>query len=107
MSSPLQVGVAAVNITAPVGSYPKGASTAGVLDLAGNVWEWTADWYAPYTADEQKDPKGPGSGTERVVRGGGFNGLKPAWAKPAYRWKATPDWRSDGVGFRCAADRAK
>ncbi|HZO13587.1 MAG TPA: bifunctional serine/threonine-protein kinase/formylglycine-generating enzyme family protein [Polyangiaceae bacterium] len=93
--------------TAPVGSFPKGASSAGVLDLAGNVWEWTADWYAPYTADEQKDPKGASSGTERVVRGGGFNGLKPAWAKPAYRWKATPDWRSDGVGFRCAADPRK
>jgi formylglycine-generating enzyme required for sulfatase activity/serine/threonine protein kinase len=93
--------------TAPVGSFPKGASSAGVMDLAGNVWEWTADWYAPYDAGEVTDPKGPGSGTERVVRGGGFNGLKPGWAKPAYRWKATPDWRSDGVGFRCAADRAK
>ncbi len=88
--------------TAPVGSYPAGASTAGVLDLAGNVWEWTADWYGPYVDDEQADPKGPQSGKTRVVRGGGFNGLKPAWAKPAYRWHTVPSTTSHGIGFRCA-----
>src|SRR5690606_30244652 len=88
--------------TAPVGSFEGGASSAGVLDLAGNVWEWTADWYGPYTADAADNPKGPASGEERVVRGGGFNGLKPAWAKPAYRWKTVPDTFSHGIGFRCA-----
>ena len=90
--------------TAPVGSFPEGASSAGVLDLAGNVWEWTADWYGPYGEAEQEDPKGAPEGTERVARGGGFNGLKPAWAKPAYRWKTDPATRSHGIGFRCAAD---
>jgi formylglycine-generating enzyme required for sulfatase activity len=90
--------------TAPVGSYEGGASSAGILDLAGNVWEWTADWYGPYADAEATDPKGPDSGTERSVRGGGFNGLKPAWAKPAYRWKTAPDTISHGIGFRCAAD---
>jgi formylglycine-generating enzyme required for sulfatase activity len=88
--------------TAPVGSYPDGAASSGVLDLAGNVWEWTADWYGPYLADEQSDPQGPISGKERVVRGGGFNGLRPAWAKPAFRWKTPPSTVSHGIGFRCA-----
>jgi hypothetical protein len=40
--------------TAPVGSFPKGASRYGVEDVVGNVWEWVADWYGPYTKDEQK-----------------------------------------------------
>ncbi len=88
--------------TAPVGSFPAGASTAGVLDLAGNVWEWTADWYGPYGSDAAENPTGPDSGTDRVVRGGGFNGLRPAWAKPAYRWHTTPETSSHGIGFRCA-----
>jgi formylglycine-generating enzyme required for sulfatase activity/tRNA A-37 threonylcarbamoyl transferase component Bud32 len=89
--------------TAPVGSYAAGASSAGILDLAGNVWEWTADWYGPYGDAEQTDPKGPDGGKDRVVRGGGFNGMKPQWAKPAYRWKTAPSTRSHGIGFRCAA----
>jgi eukaryotic-like serine/threonine-protein kinase len=88
--------------TAPVGSYQAGTSSGGIADLAGNVWEWTADWYGPYGDAEQSDPKGPASGTERVVRGGGFNGIKPQWEKPAYRWKTAPGTRSHGIGFRCA-----
>jgi formylglycine-generating enzyme required for sulfatase activity/serine/threonine protein kinase len=90
--------------TAPVGSFPEGASSAGVLDLAGNVWEWTADWYGPYADAEQTDPKGPPSGELRAVRGGGFNGIRSAWAKPAFRWKTAPSALSHGIGFRCAAD---
>ena len=45
--------------TAPVGSFPKGASRYGVQDVVGNVWEWVADWYGDYGKDEQTDPKGP------------------------------------------------
>ncbi len=90
--------------TAPVGSFPRGASSLGVLDLAGNVWEWTSDWYGPYSADAATDPKGPKEGTERVVRGGAFNGAMVDWAKPSYRWKSTPDTYNHAIGFRCAAD---
>ena len=90
--------------TAPVGSFPDGASSAGVLDLAGNVWEWTADWYGPYSAEPRQNPKGPDKGELRVMRGGAFNGSKPAWAKPAFRYRTDPTDQSHGVGFRCAAD---
>jgi formylglycine-generating enzyme required for sulfatase activity len=88
--------------TAPVGSFPKGATREGVVDLAGNVWEWTSDWYGPYTGDVASNPKGAETGTERVVRGGSFNGSMSAWAKPAYRWKTSPDVYNHAIGFRCA-----
>ena len=88
--------------TAPVGSFEAGASDKGIMDLAGNVWEWTADWYGEYSDGDQNDPTGASSGTERVARGGGFNGQYPAWAKPAFRWRTDPEARSQGVGFRCA-----
>ena len=93
--------------TAPVGTYPAGASALGVLDLAGNVWEWTADWYAPYADGAETDPKGPASGTERVVRGGAFNGFMTDWAKPSYRWRSVPDTYNHAIGFRCAIDPQK
>ena len=90
--------------TAPVGSFPAGATPQGVLDLAGNVWEWTGDWYGPYTPDAASNPKGAESGSERVVRGGSFNGSMSTWARPAYRWKTTPDTYNHAIGFRCAAN---
>jgi formylglycine-generating enzyme required for sulfatase activity len=88
--------------TAPVGSFPAGASSFGVLDLAGNVWEWTADWFGPYAADPAADPKGPATGTQRVVRGGDFTGGEPDWARPAFRWKTDPETYNHAIGFRCA-----
>ncbi len=91
--------------TAPVGSFPAGASQHGVFDLAGNVWEWTADWYGAYAQEGAGDGQGPRSGTERVVRGGSFNGSMNDWAKPAYRWKTTPDVYNHVIGFRCARDK--
>ena len=90
--------------TAPVGSFPAGASVFGVLDLAGNVWEWTADWHASYTADAVTNPRGPGTGTQRVARGGDFTGLQADWARPAFRWKTDPEVFNHALGFRCAAD---
>ena len=54
-----------------VGSYPNGASVYGVHDMAGNVWEWVADWYDMHYYKEKirDNPKGPKSGKFKVVRG--------------------------------------
>ncbi len=90
--------------TAPVGSFPAGAAAHGVMDLAGNVWEWTADYYAPYTEAKQQDPKGPATGDKRVVRGGDYFAFQADWARPAYRWKTEPASYNHAIGFRCAAD---
>jgi formylglycine-generating enzyme required for sulfatase activity len=88
--------------TAPVGSFPKGASRYGVEDVVGNVWEWVADWYGEYGKEEQHAPKGPREGDERVVRGGSWNGSYPSWVRPTFRYKQAPTERSYGIGFRCA-----
>ena len=89
--------------TAPVGSFPAGKSRYGVQDVVGNVWEWVADAYAPYTADEQTDPKGPPSGQGRAARGGAWNGAMASWVRPTFRFHYAPTMRSHGIGFRCAA----
>ncbi len=89
--------------TAPVGSFPAGKSRYGIQDVVGNVWEWVKDWYAPYTADERTDPRGPESGKERVIRGGAWNGAMAAWVRPTFRYHDAQTKRSHGIGFRCAA----
>src|SRR6185503_2551084 len=65
--------------TAPVGSFPLGASRWGIEDMVGNVWEWVADYYAPYTEADLDDPAGPRTGTTRAMRGGSWNGAYPDW----------------------------
>ncbi len=68
------VGAQAYDTVMPVGSFPAGASPYGALDMAGNVMEWTQDWYDRdyYAASPRKNPQGPATGAYRVVRGGSF-----------------------------------
>ncbi|MCP4514972.1 MAG: formylglycine-generating enzyme family protein, partial [Delftia sp.] len=76
-----------LNKTAPVGSYPSGASFYGPLNLAGNVWEWVSDWYdQDYydTPDLPLNPIGPASGSQHVMRGGNY-GFDAAKARAAHR----------------------
>jgi formylglycine-generating enzyme required for sulfatase activity len=94
---------AGVGDTTPVGAYPAGASPYGALDMAGNVWEWVADWYGEdyYRESPGENPLGPASGTNRVVRGGSWGNVQ--WlARAADRYGFTPDDRNSHVGFRCA-----
>jgi formylglycine-generating enzyme required for sulfatase activity len=90
--------------TAPVGSFPAGASPAGVLDMAGNVREWVADFYGPYPAGPQRDPTGPPTGEHRVVRGGSWNMTMATFLRSAYRSRDHQDLRLWFIGFRCAAN---
>ncbi len=86
-----------------VGSYPTGASPDGVMDMAGNTWEWVADWYDPwwYSKSPLKNPPGPPSGVSRVLRGGGFN--NPPWeVRTAHRHSGGPDGYAPDHSFRCA-----
>lgn len=91
--------------TAPVGSYPRGASPFKLLDMAGNVGEWTSDLYGPYDPMPAVDPTGAPSGASRVVRGGGWNSDKPAWVRAVERLDVPATYRGNDVGFRCAHAR--
>ena len=74
----------------------------GLYDMSGNVWEWCADWYDKnyYSRSPQADPKGPDSGTYRILRGGGRYSLDDI-CRSANRWYSL-DSRNQNVGFRCA-----
>ncbi|MBN1810791.1 MAG: SUMF1/EgtB/PvdO family nonheme iron enzyme [Anaerolineae bacterium] len=87
--------------TAPVGSFQDGASWCGALDMAGNVWEWVADWYGDYPSGAQTNPTGAGTGDARVLRGGSWY-HDPYYVRSANRYGKTPGWADGGAGFRCA-----
>ena len=85
---------------APVGSTTLGAGAWGQLDLAGNLWEWTLDWYAPYV-DPCVDCEYATPASDRSVRGGDFY-LGVSYLHPSYRGSNPPSYRGNDVGFRCA-----
>ncbi|MBM4422551.1 MAG: formylglycine-generating enzyme family protein, partial [Chloroflexi bacterium] len=89
--------------TAPVGSYPDGASPYGALDIAGNVWEWVNDWYSEnyYNTSPTENPPGPSSGDYRVLRGGSwYNEARNVRASGRLRF--FPDFGGYDLGFRCS-----
>lgn len=92
-----------------MGSYPAGQSTYGVLDMAGNAWQWVNDWFQEdYYAHSPKDnPPGPSIGQEHVLRGGGFKQLDPAGPaeyRTTFRLARSANTTDSDFGFRCAKD---
>ncbi len=93
---------AQIGDTVEVGSYPSGASPYGVMDMAGNVWEWVNDWYSGgyYRVSPHANPPGPESGRHRVRRGGSW--LNPEGdMRVAERSLKPPEHWPSAIGFRC------
>lgn len=88
--------------TAPVRSFPAGRSQHGLYDMAGNVFEWTADQHRPYSEAGKSHPSDDET-NDRVIRGGAFNSFMPEFADPALRFPQAQDAHTHGIGFRCAS----
>lgn len=89
---------------APVATHPAGVSAYGVHDMAGNVWEWVADWFSSDYYNRtgiSLDPAGPLSGTTRVTRGGSWT-RQASLAVTIFRNPVRPTTFSNEIGFRCA-----
>ena len=91
--------------TSKAGSYESGKSPYGVYDMAGNVWEWVADWYSAtyYKGPVSSNPLGPDNGQAHVLRGGSWSDDAPD-IRSANRLRYAPNYINFNTGFRCASD---
>ena len=88
--------------TSPGGKFPEGASPYGVMDMSGNVWEWTEDWLQPYPGNAHaNDFYGE---RFKVIKGGSWDSNLDL-ARPAIRGKALPNQKKNYIGFRCIASK--
>jgi len=84
------------------GKFPEGASPYGVMDMSGNVWEWTEDWLQPYPDNDHANEF---YGKKfKVIKGGSWDSNLDL-ARPAVRGKALPDQKKNYIGFRCVASK--
>ena len=92
-----------VNLTVEVASFEPNAY--GLYDMGGNVWEWVADRYSEtyYSVSEHHNPKGPESGSNRVIRSGSWHSGKMC-KKVYFRKGLISSWCDFAVGFRCVKD---
>jgi len=95
-----------VGDTSPVGSYENGKSPYGVYDMAGNAWEWVADWYSDtyYLDTPLTNPTGPASGEYRVLRGGSWHDDSTIITTSNRGWNQLEYFENTDFGFRCATD---
>jgi len=87
----------------PVGKYDEAVSPYGLFEMAGNVWEWTQDWYdgAYYEISPAKNPAGPEQGQFKVLRGGSWSDMAK-YMLTYGRFKLPSATRNSYTGFRCA-----